>query len=55
MNMTNKEAQTELCKSTKAPDEVCKIALSYETGAKYAKSYKITGEGLNTAPGGTCK
>ena len=55
MNITNKEAQTELCRSTKTPDEVCKIALSYETGAKYAKRHRITGEGLNTAPEATCK
>ena len=43
VNMTNKDAQTELCRSTKTPDEVYKIALSYEKGEKYAKSYKITG------------
>ena len=39
VNMTNKKAQTELCRSTKAPDEVYKILLLYESGNKYVKSY----------------
>ena len=46
VNMSNKEAQTELCRSTKTPDEVYRIALSYERGDKYAKSYKVSGGGL---------
>ena len=52
VNMTSKKSQTELCRSTKAPDEVYKILLLYESGNKYGKSYKITGGGLHTAPGG---
>ena len=53
VNMSNKEAQTELCRSTKTPDEVYRIALSYERGDKYAKSYKVPGGGLTTAPAGS--
>ena len=52
VNMSNKKAQTELCRSTKTPDEVYRIALSYERGDKYAKTYKVTGEGLTAAPAG---
>ena len=37
VNMTNKEAETELCRSTNTPEEVYKI----QRGDKYAKSYKI--------------
>ena len=44
VNMNNREAQNELCRSTKTPEEVYRIALSYERGYKYAKSYgSITG------------
>ena len=39
MNVNNREAQNELCRSTKTPEEVYLIALSYERGYKYAKSY----------------
>ena len=39
VNMNNREAQNELCRSTKTPEEVYRIALSYERGYKYAKSY----------------
>ena len=39
MNMNNREAQNELCRSTETPEEVYRIALSYERGYKYAKSY----------------
>ena len=53
VNMSNKEAQTELCRSTKTPDEVYRIALSYERGDKYAKSYKVSGGGLTAAPAGS--
>ena len=53
VNMSNKEAQTELCRSTKTPDEVYQIALSYERSDKYAKSYKISGGGLTAAPAGS--
>ena len=55
VNMSNKEAQTELCRSTKTPDEVYRIALSYERGDKYAKSYKVSGGGLTAAPAGSLK
>ena len=51
--MSNKEAQTELCCSTKTPDEVYRIALSYERGDKYAKSYKVSGGGSIAAPAGS--
>ena len=50
VNMTNKEAQTELCRSTKTPDEVYRIALSYKQGDKFAKTYKVSGGGLVAAP-----
>ena len=53
VNMSNKEAQTELCRSTRTPDEVYRTALSYERGDKYAKSYKVSGGGLTTAPAGS--
>ena len=53
VNMSNKEAQTKLCRSTKTPDEVYRIALSYERGDKYAKSYKVSGGGLTAAPAGS--
>ena len=53
VNMSNKEAQTELCRSTKTPDEVYRIALSYERDDKYAKSYKVSGGGLTAAPAGS--
>ena len=49
-NMSNKETQMELCRSTKTPDEVYRIALSYERGDKYAKTNKVTGGGLTAAP-----
>ena len=50
VNMSNKEAQTELCRSIMTPDEVYQIALSYERGDKYAKTYKVSGGGLAAAP-----
>ena len=43
VNMNNREAQKELCRSTKTPEEVYRIALSYERGNKYATSYVATG------------
>ena len=39
VNMTNREAQNELFRATKTPEEAYRIALSYERGDKYAKSY----------------
>ena len=53
VNMSNKEAQMKLCRSTKTPDEVYRIALSYERGDKYAKLYKVSGGGLTAAPAGS--
>ena len=54
VNMSNKEAQMELYKSsTKTPDEVYRIVLSYERGDKYANSYKVSGGGLTAAPAGS--
>ena len=43
VNMNNRDAQKELCRSTKTPEEVYRIALSYERGSKYASSYVATG------------
>ena len=43
VNMNNREAQEELCRSTKTPEEVYRIALSYERGNNYASSYVATG------------
>ena len=43
VNMNNREAQKELCRSTKTPEEVYRIALLYEWGNKYATSYVPTG------------
>ena len=54
VNMNNREAQNELCRSTKTPEEVYRIALSYERGCKYAKSYGLaTGGGTSGTAGGT--
>ena len=39
VNMTNGEAQNELCRATKITEEEYCIALSYERGDKYAKTY----------------
>ena len=52
VNMSSKEAQTEHCRSTKTPDEVYRIALSYKRGDKYAKTHKVSGGGLAAAPAG---
>ena len=40
INMRNKYAQNELCRETKTPEEALRIAISYERGDKYAKTYK---------------
>ena len=49
VNMINREAQNELCRSTRTPDEVCRIAFSYERGNNYAKSYSSTTGGATTS------
>ena len=49
VNMNNREAQNELCRSTKTPEEVHRIALSYERGHKYAKSYESAIGGATTS------
>ena len=49
VNMNNREAQNELCRSTNTPEEVYRIALSYERGYKYAKSYGSTTGGAKTS------
>ena len=41
LNTSNKEVQTELCRSTKTPDEVYRIALSYEQGKNYPEKKSI--------------
>ena len=45
VNMNNRAAQNELCRSTKFPEELYRIALSYERGDKYAKLYVSTTTG----------
>ena len=40
--MINEEAQKELCRSIKLPDEKSKSALWYERGDKHTKNYKLT-------------
>ena len=49
VNMNNREAQNELCRSTKTPEEVYRVALSYERGYKYARSYGSTTGGATTS------
>ena len=49
--MNNREAQNEICRSSKTPREVYRIALSYELGEKYAKTYVSTTGG--TTPSST--
>ena len=39
-NMRNRDAQNELCRETKTPEEALRIAMSYERGDKFAKTYK---------------
>ena len=52
--MNNREAQNDFCQSTKTPEEIYKIALSYERGNKYAKPYVSTntGGGTSSRPSG---
>ena len=52
VNMTNREAQNDLRRATKTPEEAYKIALSYERGDKYAKSYVTTGGTASSSTGG---
>ena len=54
VNMNNREAQYERCRSTKTPEEVYKIVLSYERGNLNAKSYVSTntGGGTSSTPSG---
>ena len=48
MNMRESDCQRELSRSTKLPEEVYRIALSYERGERAYKSY--TGKTASTAP-----
>ena len=52
VKMTNGEAQIKLCRATKTPEEAHRIALSYERGDKYARTYVATtgGTGGSSAP-----
>ena len=51
VNMTNREAQYELCRSTKTPQKVYCIALSYESGDNYTKTHVLTaGASSGTSP-----
>ena len=43
VNMTNREAQNELCRPTKTPEEVYRIALFHEREDKYEKTHVSTG------------
>ena len=56
-NMRNRDAQKELCRETKTHEEALKIAMSYERGNKYVKTYKRSVSGFTgsayTAPGGS--
>ena len=56
--MTNREAQNELCRATKTPEEAYRIALSYERGDKKAKTYVTTagcGTQIKTEPVGAIR
>ena len=44
-NMRNRDAQNELCRETKTPEEALRIAMSYKRGDKYAKTYKGVASG----------
>ena len=37
VNLSNRDVQNRLCRSTKTPEEEYRIALSYESGDKFAK------------------
>ena len=49
VNMNNREEQNELCRSTKTPEEMYRVALAYERGYKYAKTYGSTTVGASTS------
>ena len=49
VNMNNREAQNELCRSTKTPEEVYRFALLYESGYHHAKSYGSATGGATTS------
>ena len=55
--MRNRDAQNELCRETKTPEEALRIAMSYDRGDKYAKTYKGIAPGSTgtayTTPGGS--
>ena len=56
-NIRNRDTQNELCRETKTPEEALRIAMSYERGDKYAKSYKGVASGSTgmaySSPGGS--
>ena len=52
VNTSNKEAQAELCRSTKTPDEVYRIALSNERVDQCAKSYRMARQRSRHSAGG---
>ena len=58
-NMRNRDEQNELCRETKTPEEALRIAMSYERGDKYAKTYKGSAPGSTgtayTTPGGSLR
>ena len=49
VNLNNREAENELCRSTKTLEEVNRVALSYERGYKYAKTYGSMTGGASTS------
>ena len=53
MNMRESDCQRELSRSTKSPQEVYRVALSYERGERAYKSY--TGKPASSAPHVTIK
>ena len=52
VNMTNREAQNEINRATKTPEEAYRISLSYGRGNKYARTYVATkgGTGGSSVP-----
>ena len=56
-NMRNRDAQNELCREVKTPEEALRFAMSYERGDMYAKIYKGNASGstgtVYPSPGGS--
>ena len=52
VNMKNCEAQNELCRATKVPEQAYRISLSYERVDNYAKTYVTKGGTASSSRGG---